>query len=530
MSGDYTVGDTLHFYFTSRDGTGLPTTLSGTPAVSVYEDASATEITAGVTLAVDHDSRTGLNRVQVVASGANGYGAGQHYHLVITAGTVDSISVVGEVVGQFTLQRSAAAVDLANGTDGLGAIKADTAATLVDTAVIGAAGAGLTAVPWNSAWDAEVQSEVQDAIVANGLDHLVAASVAGTDVVDNSIVARLVSSASTADFDTYDQTTDSLQALRDRGDAAWTTGGGGSISDILQWKLLVPPAIDLANTKSYRLAIALTNQLDDLPTTTEITPGTISIDRAAQGGTTWASVVTDAACSELAGLIYFDEVFDTATGYQAGDMLRITFKGQRITVSANDYEIADGTHGIIAYTGIVAQTPDVNIAQINGNSTAAATIALFAAALDQGTGQIDNGTFASGSITATTITDGALTSAKFADNYLTAAKVAADVTTELQAGLATAAALATVDANVDAILVDTGTTLPAVLGTPAGASLAADVAAVQTTADAIETDTQNIQTRIPAALSSNGNIPADMQEINNVPVTGNGTVGNEFSV
>ena len=29
---------------------------------------------------------------------------------------------------------------------------------------IGAAGAGLTAVPWNASWDAEVQSEVQDAL------------------------------------------------------------------------------------------------------------------------------------------------------------------------------------------------------------------------------------------------------------------------------------------------------------------------------------------------------------------------------
>jgi phage baseplate assembly protein W len=37
---------------------------------------------------------------------------------------------------------------------------------LLDTAVIGAAGAGLTAVPWNAAWDAEVQSECADALAA----------------------------------------------------------------------------------------------------------------------------------------------------------------------------------------------------------------------------------------------------------------------------------------------------------------------------------------------------------------------------
>jgi hypothetical protein len=39
-------------------------------------------------------------------------------------------------------------------------------AILVDTAEIGSAGAGLTAVPWNSSWDAEVQSECADALNA----------------------------------------------------------------------------------------------------------------------------------------------------------------------------------------------------------------------------------------------------------------------------------------------------------------------------------------------------------------------------
>jgi hypothetical protein len=36
-------------------------------------------------------------------------------------------------------------------------------------------GSGLSAIPWNAAWDAEVQSEAQDAIEANHLDHLLAA-------------------------------------------------------------------------------------------------------------------------------------------------------------------------------------------------------------------------------------------------------------------------------------------------------------------------------------------------------------------
>lgn len=82
------------------------------------------------------------------------------------------------------------------------------------------------------------------------------------------------------------------------------------------------------------------------------------------------------------------------------------------------------------------------------------------------------------------------------------------------ADYATATALGTVDSIVDAILEDTGTTLPATLGTPAGASLAADVAAVKAQTAAIETDTQDIQARLPAALTGAGNLKADVLALN----------------
>lgn len=184
MSRDITLADTIYILFSTRAfATGIPGTLGGTPVVSAYENDSVTQITAGITLGVDHDSVTGLNLLTIVATGANGYENGKDYSLVITTGTVDSVSVVGEVVGSFTIGSSAAAVDLANGTDGLGAIKAETASILTDTGTtlqaeldgiqedtedlqtqIGTAGDGLTGIPWNAAWDAEVQSEVDDAL------------------------------------------------------------------------------------------------------------------------------------------------------------------------------------------------------------------------------------------------------------------------------------------------------------------------------------------------------------------------------
>ncbi len=129
---DITLEDTIDIKFTTRAfATGIPTTLAGTPVISAYPSNSVTQLTAGITLTVDFDSVTGLHNIRVVATAANGYAASTDYTLVITTGTVGGVSVVGEVVGEFTIGRAAAAVDLANTTDGLGALKALLPAALV---------------------------------------------------------------------------------------------------------------------------------------------------------------------------------------------------------------------------------------------------------------------------------------------------------------------------------------------------------------------------------------------------------------
>src|SRR3990167_4801641 len=99
----------------------------------------------------------------------------------------------------------------------LAVVDANVDAILVDTAVIGAAGAGLTAVPWNASWDAEVQSEVDDALVVQRLDELLNAD---SDIdglappTVGSVVHEMLSK--TAGSFTFDQTTDSLEAIRDK--------------------------------------------------------------------------------------------------------------------------------------------------------------------------------------------------------------------------------------------------------------------------------------------------------------------------
>jgi len=97
---------TLNYKFTTRTTAGVPATLGGTPVISVYESNSVTQITAGITLTADFDSVTGLNNVLIDLSASALYTVDTDFQIVITTGTVNSVSVVGEVVGSFSIERS----------------------------------------------------------------------------------------------------------------------------------------------------------------------------------------------------------------------------------------------------------------------------------------------------------------------------------------------------------------------------------------------------------------------------------------
>lgn len=108
--GDFDTSAVIYGKFTTfKPSTGAPFTLAGTPALSVYKDNSTTQSTAGVTLTADFDSVTGLNHFAIDTS-ADGtfYSAGSFFDIVITTGTVDSVSAVGTVVGRFTLRKTSA--------------------------------------------------------------------------------------------------------------------------------------------------------------------------------------------------------------------------------------------------------------------------------------------------------------------------------------------------------------------------------------------------------------------------------------
>ena len=102
--GDFVKNDTLYAWFNTRQTTGAPITLAGSPVVSIYEQANTTQTTTGVTLTVDFDSVTGMHQVAIVTTDSF-YESGKQYAVVVTTGTVGGTSVVGSVVGTFSLDR-----------------------------------------------------------------------------------------------------------------------------------------------------------------------------------------------------------------------------------------------------------------------------------------------------------------------------------------------------------------------------------------------------------------------------------------
>ena len=103
--GDRLEDSTLNFMFHTVDVGGASITLVAA-SLDIYKDNSTTQITAatGITLTVDFDGVTGMHQVNIDTSAHADYVAGADYMVVISAGTVDSISVTGTVLATFSIE------------------------------------------------------------------------------------------------------------------------------------------------------------------------------------------------------------------------------------------------------------------------------------------------------------------------------------------------------------------------------------------------------------------------------------------
>lgn len=270
--GDFSAGDTIDFNFTTRRfSTGAPHQLAGTPAVRVYKGSSTTEDDSGITLTVDFDSRTGLNHVTIdTSTDPTFYADGSQFEVVVTAGTVDSVSVVGEVVGRFTLRAQA---PLYPTTAGRKLDVTATGAAGVDWGNVENQGTAVNLSATNIDSDQVVASIAGTTFESIHLDHLIASADPGSVVANNSFLAKLVSKSATAAFSSYDWTTDSLEALRDYAapastaltSATWTNARAGYLDNLNVGGLVASSAEATAIQNNTRV-VRVTPDAIELPT------------------------------------------------------------------------------------------------------------------------------------------------------------------------------------------------------------------------------------------------------------------------
>lgn len=278
--GDYVDDYTkLNFFFTTlRDDTGVPITFAGSPVISVYKgSATGTEKDSGeayITLDIDFDSKTGLNHVLINLATDAFFVIGEDYSIVITTGTVNGVSKVGVVLAHFSIENrfmrgtnsaataavlgSAVGADIsadiaanqttndaievavitnAAGTDIAGdiiAMKIDTAATLIDTAVIGALGAGLTDLGgMSTAMKAEVNAEVVDTLTTDTYAEPGQETPAATSSIQSKIsyVFKMTRNRKTVSGTTFQLFNDDAATVDQKATVA-DSGSVGSITEI----------------------------------------------------------------------------------------------------------------------------------------------------------------------------------------------------------------------------------------------------------------------------------------------------------
>lgn len=123
--GDFAAGQTVHLAFNTSDLGAAPITLGGLGSpitlCQVYRDDGDTQDTSGITPDVDSDSVTGFHRVAIdLSSDATFYAVGHDFFVVVSEGTVDSVSVVGKVVAHFSVRNRSAHAVIADSTPSVG--------------------------------------------------------------------------------------------------------------------------------------------------------------------------------------------------------------------------------------------------------------------------------------------------------------------------------------------------------------------------------------------------------------------------
>ncbi len=360
--------------------------------------------------------------------------------------------------------------DLNNGTDGLGALK-----TLID------------ALPST----ADVNAQCDASIETYKLDHLIAVADAD-DPVDNSIIAKMA--ASDGDWSGFDNSTDSLEAVRDRGDADWSSGAAANPNMLLeaevatvntQTSFTLASGSDEDDAYNDQAIVLYDDSNSDYPSVRVISDYTGSTK----------TVTIDSGADFTLGTDDSVKIFVTAPGTSAPTAAQV-----RAEIDSNSTQLA----------AIVADTNELQTDDIPG------TLSTMEGKIDTIDGIADNilvdtaviGTLGAG------LTGIPWNSAWDAEvqSECTDALNAYDPPTKTEMDtahglLATEAKQDIIDTNVDSVLVDTGTTLPATLSTIEG-----KIDTVDGIVDDILVDTGTTLPAEHAALPTAAEIQAEMEE------------------
>jgi hypothetical protein len=392
------LDEVVHFDAdTSSTTTGGESNADSTPVFRVYEEDNDTAILGPTNMTL----RTGLTggyRGTFTASAANGFEVGKWY-IVKAFGTVGAVNgKVTALIFRLTPAESSAGVPkvdmshhggtaytggaipsaVAGAAGGLfiaGSNAATTVATLTVSGTTTLTGAvslgstltttglvtfagltvsGTTTFAFAAATKAEIQSEAEDAIVAHRLDELLNADSdidGAAPPTVGSVFHELMSK--TAGSFTFDQTTDSLEAVRDRGDAAWITATGFSTLDAAG----IRTAVGLGSAN-------LDTQLADLPTVAEFEARTLV-----------AANYFDPAADTVANVTTVGSV-TTKTGYA----LTSDYDFAKGTVAVTEAYAADGAaptpvQALMliqqALTEVSISSTTMTIKKLDGSTTAA---------------------------------------------------------------------------------------------------------------------------------------------------------------
>lgn len=497
--GDFAEDATLDFKWSSNgaDGTSITRATDGT--IAVYIGNGTTQVTAGVTDTEDFDSVTGIHHCRVDLSADAAYVTGSECQVVLSGSTIDGITV-NAVLAHFSIERTGGVLALLKGANGLSAIKTETASIQTDTndiqtripaalvsgrmdSSVGAMAANvLTAAATAADFTTEIQTGLATAAALATVDGIVDDILVDTAEI-GAAGAGLTALASAANLATLSGFVDTEVAaiLADTNELQTDWANGGRLDNILD----------------ARASQASVDTIDGIV-------DSILIDTA-EIGAAGAGLTALASASALATV---DTVVDAikVTTDKLDTTVEATSDGYHFTANALEEAPTGGSAPTVGEIADEVQTRTIAaVTVVNGLAanviTAAATAGDFTTEIQAGlatsaalatvdtvvdaikvtTDKLDttvevtsdatyiftvdalaNGPSGSGSspsaiadevqtrtIAAVTLVNG------LAANVITAAATAADFTTEIQAGLATSAALATVDGIVDAILVDT---------------------------------------------------------------------------